>query len=58
MRKKVSKVQDALDAFASMDSRDTNQTMEEKYREQGLIEINAVINALPKGNPTDTWASE
>ena len=48
MRNKVSKVQDALDAFAAMDSRDSNQTMEEKYREQGLIEINAVINALPK----------
>jgi len=48
MRKKVSKVQSVIDAFARADARETNGTLEEKYREQGLIEINAVINSLPK----------
>jgi len=48
MREKVKQVQDTIDAFSRADSRDVTGTLEEKYREQGLIEINAVINALPK----------
>ena len=48
MREKVKQVQDTIDAFSRADSRDVTGTLQEKYREQGLIEINAVINALPK----------
>jgi Acetyltransferase (GNAT) family len=48
MREKVAQVQKNLDQIAKMDARDTDKDFATSYREQGLVEINAVINSLPK----------
>ncbi len=58
MRGKVQKVQDDLTKLATTDSRDATKPFEQSFREQGLVEINAVINSLPKdlrGQFTRNW---
>ena len=48
MRERVRSIQDAVDALTRANEGSVTPALLDKYREQGLIEINAVINSLPK----------